>query len=191
MNELWSNISKSDKDAYSQLYLMFYKKLFNYGRKFTDDIPLLEDVIQELLMQVWSQRDRLPGIGNPNAYYFASFRHALFRKMNEAKPDLQPEEYDFSIDAILIKQETDNELREKLRNAIQGLTPRQAEAVYLRFYEGLSYEEVAGTLNISVKAAYKIMARALLQLKNTLHLPYISLLILLRASHLFPPGQGH
>jgi RNA polymerase sigma factor (sigma-70 family) len=188
LNELWLNISKGDKDAYSQLYVIYYKKLFGYGRKFTEDIPLLEDAIQEVLMVVWTHRDRLTDISNPNAYYFTSFRNVLFKKMNEAKPDLPTDEHEFSIDTILIKQEVDDELKEKLQKAIRQLTPRQAEAIYLRFYEGLSYEEVAGTLDISVKATYKIMARALLQLKTALRLPYLSLLVLLRVPHLFPPG---
>ena len=183
--ELWLNISEGDKDAYSELYTSYYNRFFNYGRKFTEDIPLLEDIVQEILINIWTNRVALPGIKNPNAYYFTSFRNALFKKLNEARIDLPPVEHEFSIDSILIKQEIDQELKTKLEAAIKQLTSRQAEAIYLRFYEGLSYDEVAAMLNISVKATYKIMARALLQLKTTLQLPYISLLILLRLPHLF------
>ena len=41
-------------------------------------------------------------------------------------------------------------------------------------------EEVAEIMDISVKATYKIMSRALLQLKQTLSLPILTILLLLR-----------
>jgi DNA-binding CsgD family transcriptional regulator len=41
----------------------------------------------------------------------------------------------------------------------------------------LSYEEIAGIMGISVKASYKLMARSLLQLKNTLSVPVYLLLL--------------
>jgi RNA polymerase sigma factor (sigma-70 family) len=59
-------------------------------------------------------------------------------------------------------------LRQRLELALRGLTGRQREAIYLRFYEGLSYQEVADLLGISVKATYKMMARALLHLKENM-----------------------
>lgn len=185
MSELWLNISDGDKDAYSQLYVSYYKKFFNYGRKFTENIPLLEDAIQEILITVWTNRGNLQTITNPHTYYFTSFRNALFKKLNTNKVNAVTGEYEFSIDSILIREETDKELRQKLQTAINQLTPRQREAIYLRFYEGLSYEEVAAMLNISVKATYKIMARSLLHLRETLQLPYVSLLFLLRLPHVF------
>ena len=53
-----------------------------------------------------------------------------------------------------------------LRNAMRRLTPRQKEAVFFRFYENMSYEEIADILNISVKATYKLVARAILMLRD-------------------------
>jgi RNA polymerase sigma factor (sigma-70 family) len=69
-----------------------------------------------------------------------------------------------------------------LQQALNTLTPRQREAIFLRFYEELSYEEIAGVLDISTKATYKIVARALLQLKRSLSIPMVSLLLLLRTA---------
>ena len=66
----------------------------------------------------------------------------------------------------MIKKELDNELRIRLKTALASLTDRQREAIFLKFYEGLSYEEVSAIMNISTKATYKIMARALGMLKE-------------------------
>jgi RNA polymerase sigma factor (sigma-70 family) len=89
-------------------------------------------------------------------------------------------EPDFGIDQLLIRQDIEAGVRQRLEQAIKTLTGRQREAIFLRFYEGLSYEEVAEVMGISVKATYKIMSRALLQLKQTLSLPVLTILLLLR-----------
>ena len=56
----------------------------------------------------------------------------------------------------------------ELEAALKLLTSRQLEAIFLRFYEGFTYEEVAEMLDITVKATYKIVARALAQLKENM-----------------------
>ena len=86
----------------------------------------------------------------------------------------------FSAEINIIERETELVVQQSLQNAINELTPRQREAIFLRFYEGLSYEEVAEVLNISVKATYKIMARSLASLKDRLLLPLASILSLLK-----------
>jgi RNA polymerase sigma factor (sigma-70 family) len=183
--EIWLHISQGNKVAYSELYVFYYKIFFNYGRKFTDDISLLEDALQECLMDIWSRREKLVSIQTPHTYLFSAFRYTLFRKIRQSARlkvyNLSgPADPQFGIEHIIIKKEEESELNLKLQQAIRELTSRQREAIFLRFYEGLSYEEVAEVLGISVKATYKIMARALLQLKETLSIPLLSILLLLR-----------
>lgn len=178
-------MSNGDEDAYARLYVFYYKRLYNYGKKFTSDIALLEDALQEVLIAVWTGRERLNGVKAPHTYVFNSFRYILFRKIRQAGKIWQftesnAGEPEFGVEHLRIRQDTEAALRQRLEKAIGGLTGRQREAIFLRFYEGLSYEEVAGVLGISVKATYKIMSRALLQLKETLSLPLLTILFLLR-----------
>lgn len=184
-NEVWAQIGNGKQDAYAQLYVFYYKRLYNYGRKFTSDTALLEDALQEALMAVWTGRDRLKTLRTPHTYLFNSFRFILFRKIRQAKrlspyTEAQEGEPEFGVEQVLVLRDTEAALSQRLEQAVRGLTSRQREAVFLRFYEGLSYEEVAEVLGISVKGTYKVMARALLQLKETLSLPLLAVLVLLR-----------
>jgi RNA polymerase sigma factor (sigma-70 family) len=180
----WENIGNGDRNAYSEAYIVLYERFYNYGSLLTDDITLVEDSIQEVLLYLWSNREKLPSVSNPEGYFYSFFRRALVKKIKGSVLQVVPEkgewEPEFSADAIIIKKEASRELQQKMKAAIDSLTPRQREAIYLRFYEGLSYEEVAATLNISVKATYKIVARALLNLKDKVSLPLVSILLFLR-----------
>ena len=176
------NMDNSDYE-YECLYKTYFKKFFNYGRKFTDDVHKIEDSIQEVFLDIWNKRQKAVEIQSPNSYYFSSFRYSLFKKIKQSSKTLSliDEEYEpeFSIEQKIIDAEINNEQFVKLREGLKTLTSRQREAIFLRFYEGLSFEEVAVVLNISVKATYKIMARSLDNLRDQITLSLINLLIFL------------
>lgn len=182
---VWTNIELGDKESYSEAYIFYYKKLYNYGKKITDDITMIEDAINEVFIMIWTNRQTLHKVLSPQAYIFSSFRNNIFRKMKSDKVILfseeeQQVEVEFSVDSIIIQREADIVLKQRIEKALQQLTDRQREAIFLRFYEGLSYIEIAGVMNISVKATYKIMARSLTQLKEIFSIPTVILLTMLR-----------
>jgi RNA polymerase sigma factor (sigma-70 family) len=180
---LWENITAGDRHEFSEAYKLLYERFYNYGLRLTDDLTLVEDAIQEVLLYLWTDRDKLPAITNPDAYFYCLFRRALVKRIKGSMRQVAFEtaawEPEFSAEAIIIKKEANQELKLSMQSAIASLTPRQREAIFLRFYEGLSYEEVAATLDISVKATYKVVARALLSLKDKVSLPTLTVVLLL------------
>ena len=172
--ELWIRISQDDQEAYASVYRFYFRRFYNYGRKFTDDEPLLEDAVKEVLLTIWDKRSALSSIEFAGTYFYTTFRYILFHKLKQKKQGLSSElsiaEPEFSIDHFIMARETGQEMKEKLERSLATLTARQREAIFLRFYEGLSYEEVASVLQITTKATYKIMARALAELREHLAL---------------------
>ncbi len=170
--QLWLRIENDDRQAYEKVYRFYYKKFYNYGHKFTDDESLLEDAVQETLLMVWDRRKKLHTIQHIPAFFFTSFRNLLFSKLKRNRQTLSDdtfhEEPVWRADHILISREADSIQRERLQKAMATLTARQREAIFLRFYEGLSYEDVGSVLQITTKATYKTMARSLQQLRRSL-----------------------
>lgn len=181
----WQHIIEGDQEAYKKLYVDCFKRFYNYGKKFTNDTVLIEDCIQEVFLDVWHRKQKALRIESPEGYLFSAFRYILFKKIKQAANSsaLQEEEAEpeFSIEQVIIWREENTATEQKLYEAMQALTSRQREAIFLRFYEGLSYEEIAVVLNITVKASYKIMARSLLSLKEKLSVSFAALLLLLKS----------
>jgi RNA polymerase sigma factor (sigma-70 family) len=179
--QLWQNIIEGDRLAYEKLYVDCFKRFYNYGKKFTGDIVLIEDSIQEVFLDIWSHKQKALNIESPDSYLFSSFRYILFKKIKLANNSIAVTEAnaepEFSVEQVIISREENKETEKKLSEALRSLTSRQREAIFLRFYEGLSYEEIAVVLNITVKASYKIMARSLLNLKEKLSFPFTALLL--------------
>jgi RNA polymerase sigma factor (sigma-70 family) len=147
---------------------------------------LIEDSVQEIFLDLWNRRSKMAEVASINSYLFSSFRYTLIRKIKGAQkhvPEHEPDEPDFSAALALEVKEQDAEWQQRIQAALNTLTPRQREAIFLRFYEGLSYEEVARIMGISTKATYKVMARSLASLKERLAVPVATLLLVLRCMH--------
>ncbi|MEO6684074.1 MAG: sigma-70 family RNA polymerase sigma factor [Ginsengibacter sp.] len=176
---IWKLIEDGDELAYQNMYFFYYKRFYIYGQKISPDIQLIEDSIQEIMILIWNSRARLSAIGCPSAYYYTSFRNLLINKLKfEGKfvsEEFIKDEHTSSTEISIIRTEEHLELNSRLKKAGSFLTNRQSEAIFLRFYEELSYEEVAEVMGITVKATYKIMARALHELREKYVLVFILL----------------
>src|SRR6476660_3068339 len=79
---------KNAEYEYECLYKAYFKKLFNYGKKFTNDVHKIEDSIQEVFLDIWNKRQKAVEIQSPNSYYFSSFRYVLFKKIKQSTKTL-------------------------------------------------------------------------------------------------------
>jgi RNA polymerase sigma factor (sigma-70 family) len=174
---IWEACKEGDKNAYAHIYKLYYPGLFNYGCKFTTDAALVEDSIQEIFVRFWTNREKLAAVRELRSYLFVSFRHYLLKLLSQYKKIQEDvtttEDYAFELEISAEQQRVNAEEQQQqiqlLTSAMRRLTPRQKEAVFFRFYENMSYEEIAGILNISVKATYKLVARAIIMLRDACH----------------------
>jgi len=164
---IWLEFKAGDWDAYTKLYKDHFKMLNNYGYKFTRDVNIIEDAIHDLFIKLWTNRTTL---GNPVSvknYLYKSLRNIIFRKLQsqsrfvdlEDNPDYNFS-FEISFDHQIIANEEERELQFKLKSVIKDLPARQQEIIFLRFYEGLGYEEIADIMEINTSSAYKLIYKA-------------------------------
>jgi RNA polymerase sigma factor (sigma-70 family) len=182
---LWNSFKTGDWDAYTRLYHAYYRVLNNYGHKFTKDINLIEDAVHDLFVTLWTNRDNL---GNPLSvknYLYKAIRNILLKKIKSASRIFHLEEdsesipFVVSFDHQLISNEEEKRLQQTISGVLNKLPPRQQEIIFLRFYEGLSYEEAADIMGIHVSSAYKLLYKALENVQQSLTYTGLGLLTLL------------
>jgi len=172
---IWLEFKAGDWDAYTKLYNDYFKMLNNYGYKFTRDVNVIEDAVHDLFIKLWTNRATL---GNPVSvknYLYKSLRNIIFRKLQsqsrfvdlEDNPDYNFS-FEISFDHQIIANEEARELQFKLRTVIKDLPARQQEIIFLRFYEGLGYEEIADIMEINTSSAYKLIYKAFSNLQTAL-----------------------
>lgn len=172
----WTDLVQGNQLVFEQVYSSYFDVLYNYGRKYTHQSEMVEDAIHDLFMRIWKNRSNLREPASLRNYLFKAFRNHLIDKLTAGsryllnEPENSPPDFGFELSAehLRIRRENDLQTTERLSKAIAKLTPRQREAVFLRFYEEFSYPEIAGILELSVKATYKLMGRAIDALRETL-----------------------
>jgi RNA polymerase sigma factor (sigma-70 family) len=78
---------------------------------------------------------------------------------------------DFSSEENWIGRENDLVLKKQVRTAIGQLPARQQEVIYLRFFQNLMPEEIAGLLAINSQSVSNIIQRALSNLRGLWRTP--------------------
>ncbi len=171
--EIWTSFKKGEEWAISCIYAEHAEKLYRYGLKFTSDISFIEDALQDLFAELIKNRKNIGDTDNILFYLLKSYKRKLLRKMQTEKrfvSDEELQEYHFdviwSIEHELILEEVSEQKSKMLLKALNELTPRQKEAIYLRFTRELDYNEVAGLMDISVEACRNLICKAISILKK-------------------------
>jgi RNA polymerase sigma factor (sigma-70 family) len=164
---LWNSLRAGSRQAFEQIFKLYYPSLLHYGLRFNKDDEEVKDCIQILFMNIWERRAFLGNSDSIRNYLLASLRRLILKraKTNPAMVELDQEDMLFNVElSVETKMIHDQTLRENvmsLQNAIQSLPARQKEALYLRFYDNQSFGEIALIMNISTRAVYKLIYKAL------------------------------
>lgn len=171
---LWEQLRGGSKRALSQLFKIFYPRLFDYGTKLVKDREIAKDSIQEVFINLWVYRNSLKAVNSVTAYLISSIRRTVIRKARETR-EAQKRQRNIrshmfkdaiNVEEMIILFEVEEEMKKQLKQAIRELTARQKEAVYLKYYEGLSHEEISGIMGINLQSVYNLTTEAIKQLKN-------------------------
>lgn len=172
---LWSRFLDGNEQVLSLIYLKHANALFDYGCKMTSDRDLVKDCIQDIFCVLLKNRQHLSGTNNIRLYLFKALKRKLVREIQKSyrTQDLDDlPEIGFDLDFLHRFDHTELELtdrqKQELIEAIDSLTERQKEAIYLRFTRGLDYKEISAVLNLNYQSSRALIHRAITKLRTIL-----------------------
>lgn len=185
--EIWADFLRGSKDAYACMYEKYAQTLFNYGYKIAQDRQLTEDCIQDIFLTILETRERLSQTDSIKYYLMKALRRELVRRLSvaqrfDSEPDLA-DTLDFSLEFHYEPSWLDSQISKErsaaLLQELNRLPARQKEAIFLKFFDNLSYAEIAGIMNIDQHSAYKVIYKAIASLQKRLQLDLFLWLIAL------------
>ena len=170
--KLVKRVQKGDKGAFDLLVLKYQHKIVNLVMRYVRDPELALDITQEAFIKAYRA---LPRFRGDSAFYTWMYRIAVNTAKNhlaaqrrrplDVELDMQdPEQYD--LHAKLRETDTPEgvtlgrELKETVERAIAGLPEDLRTAIILRELEGMSYEEIAQTMECPVGTVRSRIFRA-------------------------------
>ncbi|MHC8949567.1 RNA polymerase sigma factor [Sphingobacterium hungaricum] len=188
-NALLVAIKHGDQKSFESLFNHYSSPFSNYIYRILGDKQQTEDLVQEIFLQIWVERDKLDTILSFKDFLFVRVRNRVYSLLKEnAKRNALFNPID--LDSIL---EVEDELIEKeelekyyvfLEEQIEKLPPQQKAVFTLSKYQKLKYEEIAQQLNISIETVRKHMYVAHKTLKQQLKTKFGFILFVLIYSSL-------
>ncbi|HYX08282.1 MAG TPA: sigma-70 family RNA polymerase sigma factor [Bacteroidales bacterium] len=158
----------------TDVFRTHFDSLFAYGLKISEDKELVKDCIQELFYRLWKNNTGAQNVNSMKFYLFKALRRQILNafdlksfQINKVSTD-KIIHFEISPEDLLIQNQTEKSQRERILVALNQLSPRQREAVYLRYFEELDFRETARIMDINVQSAKNNVYRALETLKDIL-----------------------
>lgn len=165
---LWISIGKGNNLAFTTLYKKYVNQLFNYGMHISFDRELVMDCLQELFSGIWLRREGLVELNQVNYYLFKSFRNLVIQKLNKKRKIIlgidfskNAKEFEPSWEENLISDQTKEQKLKQLESAMDCLTFRQREAVLLKYFNELSYQQTSIIMGISLESVHNLVSKAI------------------------------
>jgi len=174
----WEAMCLGEKDAFFNLYKGLYRSLGGFGLRVCSDPDIVSDSLNQLFLEIWEKHGHLPRVDNVESYLRTALKRKILKKIErQQKLDkaialiVKDDEalLEMSYEELIVKVQSDELVKTRLTFALQKLTPQQRKLIQLRFYDGLSYEEVAKRSQLTVRTAYNTIYAALKFLRENLH----------------------
>ena len=174
-NQLFLQISEGNKEAFRCLFDNYRNKIFSIALKFTGEKQASEDVVQEVFIKLWTNRENLPAIRNFNAYLNTVVRNHLFNYLRKIAHE-QAVVKKMAI-AIVQGEQQNNEVFDGLyykelyslvSKAVNQLSPQQKKVYNYSRIEGLKHHEIAEAMGISTSTVKGHIVEALKHIKNAI-----------------------
>lgn len=170
---LWSNLKVGDEKAFSLLFKKYYGNLVQYGNSLSPYTEKVQDCVQDVFTDIWVYRQSLNDSVIVKAYLLSCVRKRIARLQERdhifrqtTSTDSIKFLFDFSIEHQLILDEATASKVSQLNKLLNDLPARQKEALYLRYHQGLTVEQIADILHVNYQSANNLLHRALLNLRK-------------------------
>lgn len=178
-------LNEGSHKAFETLFRRYYRSVCAYATRFLDDAQDAEEVVCDVMVWLWEKHEEINILTTFRQYLYSMVYHrackiAMRNRLAQSTAEYMEEyrrrhELDES-DFVVVE-----ELKERIKKAIDALPEAYRMAFLLYRFEGRSCKEIAEIYNLSQKTIYYRIQQALKQLNKELgdYLPAVALIVVL------------
>ena len=168
----WRQLKNGNAEALGWLYDTYIDRLFHAALKMTDNRELAKDALQDIFIEISQYRAGIGDVKHSYSDLVKVLKSIILKKVkrkviiNELPENEQGLAETNNIEEIIISSERVTEQKSRLNIALAQLTSRQKQVVRLRFFEGLTYEQIAVKLSMNYQSVNNLAFRAMINLRK-------------------------
>jgi RNA polymerase sigma-70 factor (family 1) len=165
-------LKTGDKEAFSDIFSVYYKDLVLFAFSFTRDREDSEEIVQDVFVKLWEDHEKITIEGSIRSYLLKTIQNKCFDRHRHKQVRDQHGSYVIE-NSPLFDYDTENyilysELELLLEKAISKLPENLKETFEMSRFEGIKYQDIANKLNVSVRTIEVRISKALELLRISL-----------------------
>ncbi|WP_179334108.1 RNA polymerase sigma factor [Winogradskyella costae] len=172
---LFEQIQEGNTKALDVFFKKYYDKLCRFGVLFESNIHIIEEKVDDVFIQLWSNRDQLNKIKNPKSYIYAILKNDLLRiKNNYQTSPLQNDDqlnsnslYPSIEDEIIANEQKEID-KNVIKNVLESIPKRTRQIFEMSRIDGFKYKEISELLGISPKTVENHIGLALRHISSNI-----------------------
>jgi len=160
-----ARIALGDQQAFNVFFNYHWPQVYGTGLRLTKSSEKAQDLAQDIFIKLWENKHKLIDIKEVDAYVYILSRNVILDFLRKKVFDTENIEVlvDYFEDNTISPHEKleYNELEQKLKSAIDQLPGKVKDVFLLSRVDGLTHEQIAQKLNISVVSSKTYVVRGL------------------------------
>jgi len=165
-------LKKDNKSAVDELFGYYYPRLYHFSKSILKIETGIDDILQEVFVKIWLNRQKISNAGTFNAYIFTITKNEVLNLIRSSVKDhtFKDELY---LRSVAEEYQTQNqleydEIKTGIDHIVSSLPEKRKQVFILSRTEGLSNKEIAQQLNISEKTIEDHITHAIKHIKSAM-----------------------
>jgi RNA polymerase sigma-70 factor (family 1) len=168
-DELLRSVAEGSEAAFRILYLKYHHRLGAFIYRLTDSHETSEEIVQDVFLRIWQNREKLESIKSFKAYLFVMSKNQAFNCLKKAVAEkVKFLKLESHYEELYAEESAEIEIDRYalLDKAIEQLPEQQKRAYLLSKHKRLTYEQVAKEMNLSPETVKKYLKIAMASISN-------------------------
>jgi RNA polymerase sigma-70 factor (ECF subfamily) len=169
--ELLEGLRAGSRTAFDAIFRQQYATLVGSAVSILHDRSAAEDVVQDVMLELWRRRESLIIETTLRSYLFRATRNRSLNRIRHEQVERRAEPLlaqDPFLNPAADRRVHEREIASAVRSAVAELPTRCREVFELSRVHGLKYAEIADVMSISIKTVEAQMGKALRLIRERL-----------------------
>lgn len=159
------------KESFQLLYKEYYDSLVSFAESYVTRRDVAEDIVQEIFVSLWENEPHFLSKAALNAYLYTSVKNSALDYLKHREVENRyAERFLSAAEESRREAKLDEEVLNLLFRCISRL-PERCREIFLMHLDGLSNEEIAGRLGLSVLTVKTQKKKAMRILRDYFNAP--------------------